>query len=414
MENEKLRILKMLENGQITADEASRLLQAASSPGTPPPRPHTPPPVHHSAPNNNGRPPGHGAAHGHGGHTPHPSTTPTLDDLGRKFENFARDMSPKVKKFAESAVSAIAGATDKISDAFTTPPSHGSAPSRPVQPHRPTAPSRPATPSPAGTHSTNVELLVDPSAHNELSLSSLNGSIRIKGYNGDKITATITYRAHRPGAPIALVQLGNKYYLNYESEDFAQVSIDAYVPERAFGVVKLDGMNGTVDCATMTTTHMWVNNANGSVNLSGISAEDIKVETSNGSLDLNHITATTGMFENMNGPVKATELDIANLKLTNYNSPVSVIMSGFHRHVDYLWNVETGNGKLSMNLPTLPDLGYHIKAHAAMGDIRLGLTGLQFLINEPSLVEARSTSFDHGHKRVKLAAETSNASLTIS
>ena len=418
MQNEKLMILKMLESGQISADEAARLLQSvdAGAPApTPPPqqqahsRPVPPPPpastgTRYDGPGNNGRP---------YSSSPAPST---MEDLGRKFETFARDMAPKVQKFAESAVSAIAGVTDKVSDAFSTPGSGHTgytAPPHSGQTHRP-APPPPASTSAGGMTVINIEKLVEAGTHNELSLSGLNGEVRIKGYNGDKITAQLSYRAKRPGAAIELVKLGGKYFLNYESDEFSQVSIDAYVPERAFGVIKVDGINCVVDCSSLAANDMRIVNANGSMSLSGLSAATLTAENSSGRFVVSNIVAKNATVENLNGQLECTEPDVANLKLTNYNSPVSIIMSGFNHHTDYLWNVETGNAKLSMNLPTMPNLGYHIKAHAAMGEIRLGLTGLQFLINEPSLVEARSVSFDHAGKKLKLAAETSNAPLTIS
>ena len=416
---EKLKILKMLENGQISADEAARLLQSVDSSGARPaspvpppvapvPPPPPPPPKYEGYASNNGRP---GSSHAHAG----PST---IEDLGRKFESFARDMAPKVQKFAESAVGAIVGVTDRVSDAFTTGGApHGGAHGGPAPSHGQHG--RPApSPSPAATTAgmavINIEKLVEAGTHNELSLSGLNGEVRIKGYNGDKITASLTYKAKRPGAPIELVKLGGKYYLNYEPDDFHQVSIDAYVPERAFGVVKVDGINCRVDCSSLAAGDMRISNENGTLNIANLSANNITAENGNGRFSVSNIAATTASLENLNGPMEATEVDVANLKLTNYNSPVSIIMSGFNRHSDYLWNVETGNAKLSMNMPSLPNLGYHIKAHAAMSEIRLGLTGLQFLLNEPSLVEARSISYDHATKRLKLAAETSNAPLTIS
>jgi len=421
--NEKLMILKMLESGQISADEAARLLQSVdaggSAPPTPPPTPtpHAAPPPYsassshsHSSASNNGKRPEHTSSH------------KTMEDLGRKFESFARDMAPKVQKFAESAVGAIVTATDKVSDAFSSAASsggsHGGGHSAEKthhggQSHRPTPP-RAASTAAGGMTVVNIEQLVEAGGYNELSLSGLNGEVRVKGYNGDKITARLSYKAKRTGAPIELVKLGGKYFLNYESDDFQQVSVDAYVPERAFGVIKVDGLNCVVDCSSLAAGDINISNVNGNTSLSGIAATTLKAENGNGRFVISGVSADTATIENMNGTLECTELDIANLNMSNFNSPISIIMSGFNRHTDYLWSVETGNAKLSMNLPTMPNLGYHIKAHASMGSIRLGLTGLQFLINEPSLVEARSVSFDSAGKRLKLAAETSNAALTIS
>ncbi|MCL1863554.1 MAG: DUF4097 domain-containing protein [Defluviitaleaceae bacterium] len=378
---EKLRILKMVENGQISATEAAQLLQATDS--------------RYSGYNTND------------GGTADSSST-SLEELGRKFESFARDAAPKVEKFAEVVAGKIAGAADRLSDAFVQHADSAEDSSRSQR----SSEKR----SPGGGGGTSfekqIEIFVEAGSHNELSLSGLGGEVRVKGYNGDKITARVSYRA-RANAPIEMVKLGGKYFLKYESGDFTMVSIDAYVPERAFGVIKLDGMNGVLDVSSLSATEMSFSNANGDIALSNLSAKNITAESSNGRFYVSKITAENASFENLNGPVDADELDVAKLKLHNYNSTLSLIMSKFARYRDYIWNVETGNAKLNINLPSAHDLGYHIKAHAAMGEIRLGLTGMQYLINEPSLVEARGSNFDTAAKKIKMAVETSNAPLLI-
>ena len=434
--NEKLMILKMLENGQISAAEAANLLKSVEG-GTPTPPPaspfdtapppsapmgggFTPPPAPpaigpstsaYTGHGNNGRPPAHG---GYGSSTP-PRGTSTVEDLSRKFESFARDMAPKVQKFTEVVADKIAGVADMASGVFAPPsePAHGAHQPHSYETPRPMTAGHAPTTAVAGMKEINIEMLVESGGYNELSLSGLNGELRIKGYNGDKITARITHRAKRHGTPIELMKLGGKYFLKYDSDDFHSVSIDAYVPERAFSVIKIDGINCQLDCASLSASEMLIVNANGATRISGLSANNLTAESSNAPFTVSNITAVNATIENMNGTLDTSELDIANLKLTNYNGPLSLIMSKFERHSDYIWSIETGNAKLGMNLPTLPDLGYHIKAHAAMGEIRLGLTSLQFLINEPSLVEARSIHFERATKKVKLAVETSNAPLVI-
>ncbi|MCL2215627.1 MAG: DUF4097 domain-containing protein [Defluviitaleaceae bacterium] len=418
--NEKLRILKMLENGQISATEAASLLQAvegggtassspppfapppAHAPYTPPPAPLPPPPAAST-----------GRYDGYATNNPGSGSPSGIDDLSRKFESFAKDMAPKAQRFMESLADKIDGAASRVSGAFTSDP-HG--PGGPTaaydhgQSHRPA--SKPFAPS-GGVVEKNIEMAVETGGYNELSLNGLNGEVRVKGYNGDKITARLVYRAKKTGSSIEMVKLGGKYFLKYEPDDFHLVTIDAFVPERAFSVIKVDGVNSSLDCASLAASEMRFVNANGSTRLAGLSANNIHAESSGGSFNISNISATGAKIENLNGPMDAGELDIANLKISNYNSPLSMMMSKFARHSEYIWSVETGNAKLNINLPTMPDLGYHIKAHAAMSEIRLGLTGLQFLINEPSLVEARSVHFDSAAKRIKMAVETSNAPLVI-
>ena len=420
---EKLRILKMLENGQISATDAAQLLQAVDGGGAahpPPPAPFAPPPPAHSyappPPPHPTPPPSSGRYDGYtnnGGRPHHGSGATGFDDLSRKFESFAKDMAPKAKNFMESLADKIDGAASKISAEFSGGHPGGHSPHVGGQTHRPHTAAKPHTPA-GGVVEKNIEMPVETGGYNELSLSGLNGEVRVKGYNGDKITARLVYRAKKAGAAhIEMVKLGGKYFLKYEPDDFHLVTIDTFVPERAFSVVKVDGVNCQIDCSSLAASEMRFTNANGGTRLAGLSANNIAAESSGGSFSVSNISAASATIENLNGPMDTDELDIANLKLSNYNSPLSIIMSKFARHAEYMWSVETGNAKLSINLPTMPDLGYHIKAHAAMSEIRLGLTGLQFLINEPSLVEARSVHFDSAAKRIKMAVETSNAPLVI-
>ena len=419
MENEKLRILKMLENKQISATEAAELLKAVSGGGGTPPTPVQQTGTtftSHQTSASRSSPSGHD--------TRYTSYTPNtgklaggssfgIEDLGRKFESFAKDMAPKVQRFTEVVADKISGAADKVSDAFSIDHSD-TVPTMPIQPgsSRPSAPaSKPS--SPGSVQQINTELFVEKGGMNELDLSGLAGEIRIKGYNGDKITARISYKSSRHGSPIELVRLGGKYFLKYEADDFSSVSIDAYVPEKAFNVVKIEGINCKVDVSSLSSGQVRISNMNGSVSLIGITANNIFAESTGGRFDAANIVSDSAKLENLNGVLEASELDIAELKLSNYNAQLSLMISKFERYSSYMWGIETGNAKLSINLPTLHDVGYHIKAHAAMSEIKLGLTGLQFLVHEPSLVEARSINFDRCAKTVKMAVETSNAPLVI-
>jgi len=424
MQNEKMMILKMLESGKISTEEASRLLQsvdtgapspvAPAAPAAPPTGAYSAPASSHYAPNQS--PPGAAArpaspptpppptprSSSHGSQQQAPDGHSILDDIGHKFDEWG----PKIRKATATVAEKIAGGVDRLSKSlsdYSAPPVTGTGGS-----YR----AKPSPHAPGGLTEKNIEMMVEP-GFSELNLSGQNGDVRIKGYNSDKISARISYKAKRAGAHIELMKLGNKYFLKYEPDDFEIVSVDAYVPESAFSVIRIDGVNANMDCASLSAGEMAIVNANGGLRIAGLSAGNLKAESGNGRFIASNIVADNAVIENVNGVMETDELDVGKLRLNNYNGPLSLLMSNFGRYTDYLWNIETGNAKLSMNLPTLPDLGYHIKAHAAMSEIRLGLTGLQFLIHEASLVEARSVQFDSTTRKVKMTVETSNGLLTI-
>ena len=402
MPNEKMMILNMLQEGKITADEASKLLatvddqaqKSTKKPVTPTSSPAGDIPI----PNNGGA-----------RHTSHRESTREplnvdFDELGRKFAAFAKDLEPRIQKVTEVVAEKTVSFADKLSKSIDPA----------AMPRMPDAPKARTTATGAGASGAekHVELLIE-DGYNELSLTGVNGDVNIRGYNGDKITATIRYKALRHSAPIELMKLGGKYYLNYEEDDFQMVSIDAYVPSHKFKIVSISGLNGNMDVSGLNCEQIKISNSNGQTVISDLLADSITTESGNGRLTVANFVAPVAIIEHFNGIIEAGNIDAEKLNLTNFNGTISMNMAAFERYNDYLWAVETSNAKLTMNVPTLPDLAYHVRAHVTLGNIRVGLTGLEYSTNDPSAIEARTANFDSRSKKVRLALETSNAPLTV-
>ncbi|MCL2352732.1 MAG: DUF4097 family beta strand repeat-containing protein, partial [Firmicutes bacterium] len=340
-------------------------------------------------------------------------------ELGRKFDAIARDMEPKIQRFTDQMAEKTVQLADRLSKSLSADDASRGAPrTSPDVPRASQSPAASAAPYASGAASANekrYELQVSP-GYNELSVSGINGNVLIRGYNGDKITAKVFFKAKR-GVPasseVNFMRLGSKYYLNYDEENYERVEIDAYVPESMFNVVNIRGRNGTVDISTLRAERIEIENANGQVKLKELTADAITAECSNGPLSLSRIFAEKAEFETYNGLIDALDLDAAGLKMSNTNGGVTVNISSLTRYADYVWNVETSNGKLTANLPTMPDLGYHIRAHNTLGSVKVGLTGLTYTVNEADAVEAKSLKYDTCPKKARLAFETSNGPLTL-
>ncbi|MDR2899677.1 MAG: hypothetical protein LBU94_05135, partial [Clostridiales bacterium] len=156
MANEKLMILKMLEDGKISAEEAARLMEASvqnksmeteQAPKAPPhvpqqPRPYSEPPKDYTGLPTNERAGYTGYSKPHSGDAPWPDhgysnggvppVTRGFDDfaseLGRKFNAFARDMEPKLQKFTETVVEKTANMADMISKSVNADTSYPHSP----------------------------------------------------------------------------------------------------------------------------------------------------------------------------------------------------------------------------------------------------------------------------------------------
>ena len=395
MPNEKMMILNMLQEGKITADEAAKLLSNVDGGGTSSKAPKSTASTSHTSSS---------ASNSNDSRRPDSAKSGSVDfdELGRKFASFAKDLEPKFQKATEFVAETTVTIADKLSKSIENNIND-------VMPRMPSGGT--ATPSHEGTEQ-NIELMVE-DGYNEISMAGLNADVQIKGYNGDKISAKIRYKTKRRGASIELIKLGGKYYLNYEEDDFAFVAIDAYIPSHKFKIANISGINGNMDVSALNCQRVDISCSNGQTKINDITTESLQSESGNGKLTLSNITANTAIFEHFNGAVDCGDLDVEKLSLTNVNGSLSINMSNFNRFMDYLWNVETSNAKLTVNVPTLPDLGYHVRASATLGTVRVGLTGLEYLINDPGRIEARNTAFDKQGKKVRLSLETSNANLMV-
>ncbi|MDR3091549.1 MAG: DUF4097 domain-containing protein [Clostridiales bacterium] len=384
MDNPKMEILKLLRDGKITAEEASERLGGNENCGA-------------ASLSKRTDFPGNAQT---GQTAQMPPAAPPRDyagELSKKFENFTRGMEPKIYKLAES----VAGGAERLSEKISrTIASSGASAAYPEK-------------APAGFQEALFEYAVDAGAWSELSISSLRGGITVKGYNGDKISAGVRYRLKNPAAAIQLVKLGGKYYLDYDEDGFDFVEVSAFVPERAFKNVFVSAVNGDISVSGLSCEFFTVRGQSAPAQVSEVSAGNFTAEMADAPLKLRSVRADSARVENTNGSILAELLDVRALSATALNGAVSVLGADFNKFAEYLWDLSSSNGKLSLNLPTMPGLGYHIKGHATFGKISVGLSGVRLTRNEADYVELMSDGFDRAEKKARFSLEVSNAGITI-
>lgn len=445
MINEKMKILKMLEEGRVTAEDAAKLLDAVSSgnsaadspaPGPSPSAGQSYSP--HSAPSGAGGPSGYkpasGGYSGPNNNGPRrsqpysPERESVGEDLSRRFETFFKDMEPKLQRFAETVVQKTSNAADAISRSLTPPtpaprPSYSPPPRTPAdgrtqpqpaaKPYSPVGPSGPSVPSGVRGRNERVFEQKVQSAGSELIIDGFNGQVLLKGYNGDKISAKVFYNSKRGNPAMELMALGSKYYLSYDESEYESVSVDAYIPESMFSDIRVSTSNGPLIVSTVAAENVKIQNANGDIEITGLSANDLIAETNNGQTRLSGVTAGRAVVEDFNGAITVSDLDVGQLKMSTFNGGVTMHINKFNAFTDYMWAVEANNGKVGMVLPSSVEIGYYVRANAALSEVRIGLTGMAFSQNTKTFAEAQSVNFDQAIKKIRLLLETSNAPLVV-
>lgn len=442
--SEKMQILKMLEEGKITATEAARLLEAVGD-GSPNGKTTHKPQSEKS---------GYGSASVHG-NSPGSSYSNTTDysnnntnnysnnnfddssnsfekkdysgysakynnnrgksnnssssdgfaeNLGRKFDTFTRDLEPKLQKFTEKVAERTVGVVDMISKSITQDFS-----SRPRERH----PMPDSSVTGRGKFERTLELKVSP-GDNELIISGLKAPILLTGYNGDKLSATLLCIPKRNDARIEFTVLGGKYFLDYNEDDFEKVGIDAFIPENMFKNVNISNYGGDLTLSTLTADIINIQTSNAKTEILNIHARDLTAECESGKdMRIENVYCKNAQFNNYNGSIYASYFDIENLKMTSFDGTFNISVSEFKDYSNYYWSLETSNQRLSILLPSLSYAGYYIKAKASLGDVRVGLAGMDYITKSQSYAEVKSQRFDTLPTKVRMSLETSNAALVV-
>lgn len=377
MDNEKMMILKMVEAGKISAEEASKLLSSVGTEFDKKPK--------SKIYNSNDKSTAYNSQN---------SFREIRDEFSKKLESFTKNMEPKLQKLGEVISETTTNVADMISKSFETTKNEVKGKVKP-------------------SNSTKFEYIVS-SPNNELKICALNGDVTIKGYNGDKISGTIYYNLKNNFDDIKFLNLGQKYFLDYNEENFSNVFIDIFLPEKLFNSVYVETINGTILLETFKCEELYINNSNANTILNSVEIENLfKTDINNGKLLLQNVTAESAILENCNASLDAYNIDISKMKLSTFNEEVSINNNGFYKYNDYIWAIETSNERIKVNLPNSENVGYYLKAHTSLNNVKVGLTKLIFSTNTENDVEAKSIDFDKSAKKVKISLETSNAPLVI-
>lgn len=408
MSGEKMAILKMLEEGKITAENATNLLAALGD--------------------DNGKSNGAGGTAETDGrefgsqrkYADGKAASGWATDLGRKIEVVAKDLEPKIQKLAGVVIEKSVGIADAATKSVQQARERGAEREK----FKASAPPRPEQRTPGGvysggagggstTESKTFELDVSPDLPNEITLKSPKGSINIKGYNGDKATLNVSYRRSVAGRDIEFLKLGCVYQLNYDADAYDNINLDVFIPFGMFKRLTLETEGGDVLIDNVDSAEININTVKCHVSVKNVKTGVLKIDNLNGAVLLSGLSGDELTVENANGTIDASNTDFRNMRLETTAEPVSVISQGFYKHNNYNWLVRTSNARMKASLPVSTDLGYEIKAYTSLSDVSNGLSGLNYTRNDRNCIEGKTEGYETKAKKVKIELDTSNAPLNI-
>lgn len=292
-----------------------------------------------------------------------------------------------------------------------------------------------------------------------LDLRAVNGNIRIRPKDGDKviIKSTCQYKNGllAPNEPYFDFYMDkNKLIFIPKYNSNISIKLDVSLPEKHYNEITLNSSNGKIDieelnsdilkcittnssidvvevncqeidlitknskiqCSGTNSNLLKATTANSNILLMDVTAKEVEAKTSNAKITANDIDAEKIIFKTSNSPIEVNDITCDTINLTTSNSRVILDDIDLDRVKEI--RIATSNGSIHSEIDEVSkDIYFDLET--SMGSISLDIPNLVYKLNKQAnlgfrKIVAHSMGFDENKDHIKFTASTSNGSIKIS
>ncbi len=408
LSEERMMILKMLQEGRINSDEAAKLLEALDA---------------KQAPAGNAGNPGNGYAgfHGPRHHRPHNDYYDEVAKFRERINEWRRDFSKnynqkdfdkmvdefstKAEKVGKEVASATYGVVDKVVDFVG---------------------------SFVDTGAFNIFgscVLVEKTYEaaavegTDLELEATNGSITVKKHEEDRILIKAKIRTPQAAAEDTLIftNENNAVSLKLAKPDTFNLSVsyDVFVPSVKFNKLILATKNSKINVEDTLSEEFVSITKNASIDLAGVTSSKVTVDTKNARVAISYLIGKNIDINNKNAMIDIKNLKAEKLGISTVNG--KILLENLQPH-DGTPEVElvlkTKNADIKANMNDAENRGYKVKARTSNGGINLLIPNLLYrdmprTDGYGKQVEAETENYNNALQRVNIIAESLNGYIEV-
>ncbi len=393
---EKLLILKMLEEKKITSEEAAKLLAALDEKAD-----------QESANEYKGNQKANGFTE---------EAAKVRDKVNEwkkgfknnynqaDFDNMIDDFANKAEKIGKNVASTTFGIVDKVIDYVG---------------------------SFVDTNSFNVfgscqtvqkNFEVYPAEDATFEIAGVNGAITIKKHLDSKIVIISRIKSSVPDGEGVVTFSDDPANISIKVNSTAfnvSVSHEIFIPDIKFKKIAIQNSNGKIYIEDSISEEITAVTKNAHIELMGVNSDKISVNTKNGRIQLNYIIGETIDINTSNAVIDIKHIKAKSVNAFTKNGRISIENAqNVDGETDMEMYLKTSNGGIKVNMNDMDSRVYKVKAHATNGTINLLIPEILYHnVNRQgtggSFIEAESKNYESGLCKVNITAETMNGHVEI-
>ncbi len=389
---ERMMILKMLQEGKITADEANKLLEAIERGNQ------------SSEFNRANRDKFEekfskfkekagkfsdqvGDSFSAGKEKFSTNTEKFADEFSKKMENFGSEMAEAAMKLSDKLVNFLGNTFDIGHDKYQFTKAY-------------TYPS---------TEAANINI------------QSTNFSVKVSPSETEDIVVNMYVNSSVPQLNIdeffKVENIENNYSFITEFGGRTWGKIELLIPKHVSSVV-INTTNGKCELNEISAGYIKSHTSNGKVVVYKCHTNEFEAVTNNGKVVYEQSSSRTANIGTSNGKIEITESKIDNIDARTSNG--SIQLSGINKleASEGRYTLKTSNGRIHLGLSNCEDCGFMVDANTSLGSLNINLPDLNYAINKKtsslnSSAMVKSNNYDSIENKIYIKANTSNSSISI-
>lgn len=210
---------------------------------------------------------------------------------------------------------------------------------------------------------------------------------------------------------------GSNYRLSSEFPGRTWGRIELLVPT-GMDILSFSTDNAKCEISDMEAKFINCSTSNGKIVLARCTAEEIEVLTDNEKVVLDKASARTANVRTSNSKVTIEDSNLDNIDVKTSNGAITVNASRNGASLSSSYILSTSNGKIYVGLGAAPGFEHMVDAHTTMGSVDVSLTNLNYSMDKKSIgmqstAQVKSENFDTASSKITIKANTSNAPISI-
>lgn len=255
----------------------------------------------------------------------------------------------------------------------------------------------------------------------DLDIEGVNGYILVKKHLDSKIVIKSRVRSPQDNADSILMfsENENKVALKVNKIGNISVSHEIFLPAIKFNNLRFETSNGKIYVEDSISEAFDAITRNSHIDLMGVNSQKINLNTKNARIQLGYVIGKNIDINTNNSVIDIKHIKSENVKAVNMNGRISVENAqNFEGSPDLNMYLKTTNGGIKINMNDMENRGYKVKARTTNGSINLLIPEMTYHnVNRQetggSFIEAESSGYNNYPERVYINAETLNGFVEV-